>query len=107
MTHFSGFRPDLDLEPAWSGYGTGVRMALADKPRTPPGERFVYSDINFILMGEIVRVVSGKPLNEYRRRGDLSPAGDERDAIPAAAGLARAHRADGARKRHGAARSGA
>lgn len=75
MTHFSGFRPDLDLEPAWSGYGTGVRMALADKPRTPPGERFVYSDINFILMGEIVRVVSGRPLNEYAEEEIFRPLG--------------------------------
>ncbi|MGO9239888.1 MAG: exo-beta-N-acetylmuramidase NamZ domain-containing protein [Bryobacteraceae bacterium] len=75
MTHFSGLRPDLDLEPAWSGYGTGVRMALVDKPRTPPGERFVYSDINFILMGEIVRVVSGKPLNEYAEEEIFRPLG--------------------------------
>ena len=75
MTHFSGLRPDLDLEPAWSGYGTGVRMAMADKPRTPPGERFVYSDINFILMGEIVRVVSGRPLNEYAEEEIFRPLG--------------------------------
>ena len=27
MTHFSGLRPDLDLEPAWSGYETGIRRA--------------------------------------------------------------------------------
>src|SRR3984893_18593172 len=25
MTHFSGMRPDLDLQPAWSGYETGIR----------------------------------------------------------------------------------
>lgn len=75
MTHFSGFRPDLDLEPAWNGYATGIRMALADKPRTPPGERFVYSDINFILLGEIVRVVSGKPLNEFAAEQIFRPLG--------------------------------
>ena len=38
MTHFSGLRPDLDLEPAWSGYQTGIRMALIDKPAGPPGD---------------------------------------------------------------------
>src|ERR1700724_2253349 len=41
MTHFSGLRPDLDLKPAWSGYETGIRMALTDKPAAAPGARFV------------------------------------------------------------------
>ena len=59
MTHFSGLRPDLDLKPAWSGYETGIQRALIDKPTRPPGVRFVYSDINFILMGEIVHRLSG------------------------------------------------
>ncbi len=49
MTHFSGLRPDLDLTPPWSGYETGIQKALHDKPAGPPGVRFVYSDINFIL----------------------------------------------------------
>jgi len=26
MTHFSGLRPDLDIDPAWSGYETGIHM---------------------------------------------------------------------------------
>src|SRR5580704_2372764 len=37
LTHFSGLPPDLALTPAWSGYETGIRMALADKPTYPPG----------------------------------------------------------------------
>src|SRR5579884_158225 len=60
MTHFSGLRPDLDLRPEWSGYDTGIQRALIDKPAGPPGVRFVYSDINFILTGEIVHRVSGE-----------------------------------------------
>lgn len=75
MTHFSGLREDLDLKPEWNGYETGIRMALAEKSRTAPGERFVYSDINFILMGEIVRVVSGKPLNEFAEQEIFRPLG--------------------------------
>src|SRR5262245_50186115 len=67
LTHFSGLRPDLDLKPAWSGYDTGIHKALIDKPANPPGVRFVYSDINFELLGEIVRRVGGKPLNEFAR----------------------------------------
>ena len=75
MTHFSGLRPDLDLEPAWSGYETGIQRALIDKPATPPGVRFVYSDINFILLGEIVHRVSGEMLPDYVRKTVFEPLG--------------------------------
>ncbi len=73
MTHFSGFRPDLDLSPAWSGYRTGIQRALTDKPAGPPGVRFVYSDINFILVGEIVHRVSGQTLDEFARDHVFEP----------------------------------
>jgi uncharacterized protein YbbC (DUF1343 family)/CubicO group peptidase (beta-lactamase class C family) len=68
MTHYSGLRPDLDLKPAWSGYKTGIHRALIDKPAGPPEVKFVYSDINFELVGEIVRRLSGMPENEYVRK---------------------------------------
>ena len=75
MTHFSGFRPDLDLKPAWSGYETGIHRALIDKPAGPPGVRFVYSDINFILLGEIVHKLSGEMLSDYAREKIFQPLG--------------------------------
>ncbi len=75
MTHFSGLRPDLDLEPAWSGYETGIRRALIDKPAGPPGVQFVYSDINFILLAEIVHRLSGKMVDEYAREKIFQPLG--------------------------------
>jgi len=68
LTHFSGLRPDLDLKPAWSGYQTGLRLAFAEKPVSPPGARFIYSDINFLLLGEIVQRTSGQRLAEFARR---------------------------------------
>jgi len=75
MTHFSGLRPDVDLKPAWSGYETGIHRALIDKPAGPPGVRFVYSDINFILMGEIVRRLSGQMLSDFARSHIFEPLG--------------------------------
>ena len=75
MTHFSGLRPDLDLKPVWSGYETGIQRALIDKPAGPPGVRFVYSDINFILLGEIVHRLTGKTLDEYARENFYQPLG--------------------------------
>jgi len=75
MTHFSGLRPDLDLQPAWTGYDTGIHRALMDKPEWPAGVRFEYSDINFILLGEIVHRVSGKMLNQFARENVFEPLG--------------------------------
>ena len=75
LTHFSGLRPDLDLTPAWNGYETGIRLALLDKPDGPPGLRFVYSDINFILLGELVHKLSGELVSDYSRRHIFLPLG--------------------------------
>jgi uncharacterized protein YbbC (DUF1343 family)/CubicO group peptidase (beta-lactamase class C family) len=75
MTHFSGLRPDLDLEPPWKGYQTGVRKALADKPAGAPGELFTYSDINFILLAEISRRLYGKPLDQSAQEVVFRPLG--------------------------------
>ncbi|MFN0102277.1 MAG: exo-beta-N-acetylmuramidase NamZ domain-containing protein [Bryobacteraceae bacterium] len=75
LTHFSGLRGDVDLEPEWSGYETGIQKALIDKPVAGPGERFIYSDINFILLGEMVRRITGKPLDEFAREEIFLPMG--------------------------------
>jgi uncharacterized protein YbbC (DUF1343 family) len=75
LTHFSGLRPDLDLNPSWSSYETGIGKALADHPVAAPGVRFQYSDINFILLGEIVRRLSGQTLPDYAREQIFEPLG--------------------------------
>ncbi len=75
MTHFSGLRPDLDLQPPWHGYETGVTLALKDLPAGPPEKKFVYSDINFILTGEIVHRVSGHALNDFAKETVFDPLG--------------------------------
>jgi len=75
MTHFSGLRPDLDLQPVWSGYDTGIHRALIDKPVRGPGLRFVYSDINFVLLGEIVHRLSGQTLAAFTHENIFEPLG--------------------------------
>jgi uncharacterized protein YbbC (DUF1343 family) len=75
LTHYSGLRPDVDLEPAWAGYETGIGLAYREKPVANPGSRFIYSDINYILLGEIVRAVSGKPLDEFAEERVFEPLG--------------------------------
>lgn len=75
MTHYSGLPPDLDLSKPWSGKQTGYDMAFAVKPDRPPGTKWVYSDINFIIMGALVEKLSGMPLNEYVEKYVFQPMG--------------------------------
>jgi uncharacterized protein YbbC (DUF1343 family)/CubicO group peptidase (beta-lactamase class C family) len=75
MTHFSGFKPDFDLDPPFSGYDAGIHRALIEKPQKPPGVRFVYSDTNFILLAEIVHRKSGKMLDEFTHDEIFKPLG--------------------------------
>ena len=65
VTHYSGLAPDLDLKQQWTGYDTAIQMAMAEPLQDPPGSRFVYSDINYIVLGELVRKITGMPLNQY------------------------------------------
>jgi uncharacterized protein YbbC (DUF1343 family)/CubicO group peptidase (beta-lactamase class C family) len=75
MTHFSGLQPDVPLTTPWTGYDTGVKLACTFKPGGPPATRYVYSDINFILLGELVHRLSGKLVNEYARDNIFLPLG--------------------------------
>ena len=75
MAHISGLRPDLDLGEPWKGYDTAIQLARDEALVAGPGERFIYSDINYFLLGEIVRVVSGEPLDAYARRAVFTPLG--------------------------------
>ena len=75
FTHFSGLAPDVPLQPAWTGNETGLRLAYTTRPTGPPGVRLVYSDINFILLGELVHRLSGQTLAEYARRNIFQPLG--------------------------------
>ncbi|HXT52261.1 MAG TPA: exo-beta-N-acetylmuramidase NamZ domain-containing protein [Thermoanaerobaculia bacterium] len=75
LTHSSGLRPDVDLDVEWSGYDEGVRRALVETPKNRPGVVFRYSDINYVLLGEIVRRVSGKPLDVFARERIFEPLG--------------------------------
>lgn len=75
MTHTSGLIAGLPATPAWSGYDKAISLACALKVTHPPGTFFRYSDPNYILVGEIVHRVSGKPLNEFAAEKVFGPLG--------------------------------
>ncbi len=72
LIHTSGYAPDFDLKEKWIGRD-GMMQALAkEKLRTPPGTKFVYSDIGFIALGEIVERASGKTLDVFAKANQLA-----------------------------------
>jgi uncharacterized protein YbbC (DUF1343 family)/CubicO group peptidase (beta-lactamase class C family) len=73
LTHYSGLAPDLDLETQWEGKQTAYQAASVLPPETTPGSGFVYSDINFIVLGELVEKVSGETLDAYTARHIFTP----------------------------------
>ena len=75
LTHTSGLRPDLELEVEFSGAAEAIRRASEEVPIAQPGERFIYSDINFFLLGAIVEHVTGERLDRYASRHVFQPLG--------------------------------
>ena len=75
LTHVSGLRPDLPLEEEFEGTDEALRRVFAERLEAPPGEAFIYSDLNFVLLGEIVRRVSGLPLDAFAADRLFDPLG--------------------------------
>ena len=75
LTHVSGLRAGFDLEQEFEGYETALEGAFEQRPVAPPGSRFIYSDLNFVLLGEIVARVSGLPLETFAARRIFDPLG--------------------------------
>jgi uncharacterized protein YbbC (DUF1343 family)/CubicO group peptidase (beta-lactamase class C family) len=75
LTHVSGLRPDLPLEDVFEGEAVAIARTADEIPEAVPGERFIYSDLNFMLLAEIVRRVSGQTLDHFSRDRIFQPLG--------------------------------
>ncbi len=75
LTHYSGLRADLSMKPRWGGYDNALKKIVAERPKYPPGKRYLYSDISFEILGELVRRVSGQRLDTYCEKHIFMPLG--------------------------------
>jgi CubicO group peptidase (beta-lactamase class C family) len=73
LTHTSGLRSGLRRQP--DGPATAIQIACTEVVTNTPGTFFGYSDINFILLGEIVQRVSRKPLQQFASEEIFHPLG--------------------------------
>jgi uncharacterized protein YbbC (DUF1343 family) len=75
LLHVSG----LIADNPESDYADGREKAFERldrlKPTAEPGTRFVYSDLNYIVLGRLVERVAGVPLDEFARKNVFEPLG--------------------------------
>jgi CubicO group peptidase (beta-lactamase class C family) len=73
LTHTSGLAAGLPAKPAWRGDEAAHAMACAQTVTDAPGSYFRYSDINYILLGQLVRQLSGMELDAFARQRLFGP----------------------------------
>ncbi|HZS10186.1 MAG TPA: exo-beta-N-acetylmuramidase NamZ domain-containing protein [Blastocatellia bacterium] len=87
LTHRSGFMPDNRIED----YQQGPEQAFANiwklAPIAETASKFIYSDVNYIVLGELVRRVGGRPLDEFAAENIFRPLAMKDTGFRPAAGL--------------------
>jgi len=75
LTHQGGLVADNPMSDYADGPETARTRLLATKPVAPPGSKFLYSDVGFLVLGELVRRISGKGLDEFAHKNIFKPLG--------------------------------
>jgi CubicO group peptidase (beta-lactamase class C family) len=75
LTHSSGLPAWRPLYKEAEDPAGALALAIATPLDTMPGIRMVYSDLGLIIMGDVVRRVSGLPLDQFLRERVFSPLG--------------------------------
>ncbi len=75
LLHTSGLIPDNAISDYALGPETAWQKILALKPVAGLDEKFMYSDVNFLVLGRIVEEATGQKLNEYVRAELYEPLG--------------------------------
>jgi CubicO group peptidase (beta-lactamase class C family) len=65
LTHTSGLPPLIDLIGEGLTRAEAVQRIMHLPPQHPTGTAMVYGDVNFLILGEVVRRVSGQTLAEF------------------------------------------
>lgn len=75
LTHSSGLPAGLPATPAWEGKEAAYMLACIQAVTHAPGSFFRYSDINYVLLGQLVERVAGMPLDRFARQRIFAPLG--------------------------------
>ncbi|MFT7633529.1 MAG: hypothetical protein ACI87E_004585 [Mariniblastus sp.] len=73
LTHQGGLIPDNHLREYEDGTAKALENICNLKLNSEPGSKFVYTDVGFIVLAEIVRQVSGKDIDVFSREQIYQP----------------------------------
>ncbi len=75
LVHQSGLTADNALRDYDHGRQEALRRIMQLPLLSPPGERFRYSDVGFIVLGLLVEKLTGQPLDRFARENIFGPLG--------------------------------
>jgi uncharacterized protein YbbC (DUF1343 family)/CubicO group peptidase (beta-lactamase class C family) len=75
LRHRGGLIADNPVDDYRDGPAKSLERICALKPTYEPGSKFLYTDVGYITLGEIVRRVSGRPLDGFARENIFEPLG--------------------------------
>jgi CubicO group peptidase (beta-lactamase class C family) len=79
MTHTSGLIADItdpkhpNDHPSWQGEASALQQIVDLKLNNPAGTTFVYSDVNYIVLGYLIEQLTGQRLDQYVQKNIFKP----------------------------------
>ncbi len=73
LVHQSGLIPDNPVSDYAQGKAFAWKQICDLKLTAPVGETFKYSDVNFIVLGELVQKITGQDIHEYSQAAIFEP----------------------------------
>ncbi len=68
LRHRAGLVPDNPLKDFLDGPESAWKRIAELEPSSPPGAKFVYSDVGFMILGKLIERVSGQSLDAFSRQ---------------------------------------
>lgn len=75
LTHQSGLIADNAIEDYADGPAKAVERIWNLTPLHPAATKFIYSDVNFIVLGQLVERISGESVAAFAERATFEPLG--------------------------------
>lgn len=75
LTHQGGLTPDNSLKDYRDGPEKAWHRIFALGTRAEPGSKFIYSDVGYMTLAEVVRHVTGKSIHEFTQENLFGPLG--------------------------------
>ena len=75
LIHQGGLIPDNSLRDYQEGSEEAFKRIYALKTYVEPGSKFVYTDVGFIVLADVVKRVSGKDVHQFSQERIFGPLG--------------------------------